>query len=145
MRRFTCQVSDQVIDGATPSSLLEFRSMMSTKTDISGRFFEKTCDMWHLTHEMWHVTCDMWHGTPDRWWEVNILSKFQVPSSYGLGVKIFWRYFGKRVTQFINLSINNKGVCRTAPATPGPLITMEGQGYLSSWSYLVWPWISTTF
>ena len=23
------------------------------------------------------------------WWEVNILSKFQVPSSNGLGVKVF--------------------------------------------------------
>ena len=31
-------------------------------------------ETWHMMHDMWHVTCDMW-------WEVNILSKSQVPSS----------------------------------------------------------------
>ena len=39
------------------------------------------------------LTCDMWHVTQDRWKEVNLLSKFQLPSSYRLGVKVFWRYF----------------------------------------------------
>ena len=39
---------------------------------------------------MWHVTCDTWQvggGEPSL--------KFQLPSSYGLGVKVFWRYFHK--------------------------------------------------
>ena len=36
-----------------------------------------TCDIWHVTRDKWHVTCDTWR-------EVNIISKFQVPSSYGL-------------------------------------------------------------
>ena len=37
----------------------------------------------------------MWHMTCDRWEEVNLLSKFRLPSSYGLGVKLFGRYFQK--------------------------------------------------
>ena len=56
---------------------------------------------------MWHVICDTWQLIHDTWSEVNILSKFQVSSSYGLGVKVFW--------------ISEEGVCRTAPATPGLL------------------------
>ena len=33
-----------------------------------------------------HATCEE---------EVNLLSKFQLPSSHGLGVNVFWRYFNK--------------------------------------------------
>ena len=44
-----------------------------------------------MTRDTWHVTCDMWH----TWWRVNILSKFQLPSSYALGVMMFWRFGGK--------------------------------------------------
>ena len=36
--------------------------------------------------------------------DMSPLKKVQFPSSYGLGMKVFWRYF-------------HKGVCRTAPAT----------------------------
>ena len=54
---------------------------------------------------------------------VNIVSKFQVPSSNGLGVMMFWRYFHKGwLSDWINESMNDGGVCRTAPATPGLLI-----------------------
>ena len=48
-----------------------------------------------MTHDMLHVTCDMWQMVGgEQKWEVNILSKFQVPrpSFYGLGVKIFFVY-----------------------------------------------------
>ena len=31
------------------------------------------------------MTCDMGHMESDTWWGVNILSKFQLSSSYGLG------------------------------------------------------------
>ena len=54
-----------------------------------------TCDMWHMTFETWHVTCDMWHVTCDLFWGVNILSKFQLPSSYCLWFMILWRSGGK--------------------------------------------------
>ena len=48
-----------------------------------------TCDTLYMTRDMCHVTHD--------WWvEGNLLSKFQLPSSYGLGVKVFWKYFLKR-------------------------------------------------
>ena len=36
---------------------------------------------------MSHITHDTRHMTSDRWEEVNILLKFQLPSSYGLGVR----------------------------------------------------------
>ena len=74
-----------------------------------------TPDTWHMTHDMWHML------------GVNILSKFQLPSSYGLGLTVFWRYFGKRLTQWLNQSINYEAVYRTAPATPGLLI-LDGVG-----------------
>ena len=47
-------------------------------------------------HKNWchlDMQTDMWHMTLDMWGEVNLFSKFQLPSSYGLGVKMFWRYF----------------------------------------------------
>ena len=61
------------------------------------------------------------------WWAVNILPKFEVPSSYGLAVMIFedWEEEGHGLTYLINKLINDKGVSRTAPATPGLLITVD--------------------
>ena len=47
-----------------------------------------TCDMWHVTGYTGHMTCDMF-------WGVNILSKFQLPSSYGLWFMVSWRLGGK--------------------------------------------------
>ena len=60
----------------------------------------------------------MWHMTGGGIWTFS--QKFKLPSSYALGVKVFWRYFHKgRVTE----SMNHKGVCRTALTTPGLLFT----------------------
>ena len=43
--------------------------------------------------------------------EVNLLSKFQVARSYGLGEKVFWSYFHKGwITQLFNDLMNDKGV-----------------------------------
>ena len=50
-----------------------------------------TGDRWHMTGDTWHVTYDTWHVTCDTWSGVNNLSKFPLPSSYGLGGKVFWR------------------------------------------------------
>ena len=52
-------------------------------------------DMWQVTHYSWHIKCDMWHMTHNRCGEVPRLTKFQLPSFYGLGVKVFWRYYNK--------------------------------------------------
>ena len=66
----------------------------------------------------WHMICYMWHMTSDMWQVVgvNILSKFQLPS--GLVKTVFWRLGGKG---WLYQLINDKGVSRTALATPGLL------------------------
>ena len=123
--------------------------------------WHKTLDMWHMTYDrweevnllskcqlpssyglgvrddMWHLTCDTWHVTPDTWhmtpniWDVSrdtqgvmkIVSKFQLPRSFGLGVKVSWRFWTKGwLAEWMNESIIDEAVCRTAPATPGLLI-----------------------
>ena len=108
---------------------------------VTHDMWHMTCDTWHVTHDTWHVTCntrgggvnilskcqlpcsDTWHVTHDTWQVshntqkvVNIVSKFQLPSSYGLGVKVFWRYFHKRsLTHWLTDSVYHEGVFRTAP------------------------------
>ena len=76
--------------------------------------------MWHMTCEMRHVTHDMWHVTRDMFGGMNILSKFQLPSSYCLWFMILWRSGGKGS---LCKWINYEAVYRTAPATPGLLIS----------------------
>ena len=49
----------------------------------------------HFTRGTWHKTCDTWHVTSDTWWGVNILSKCQLPKSYGFRESVFWRYFNR--------------------------------------------------
>ena len=61
------------------------------------------------------------HMTYDTQCVMNIISKFQLPSPYGLGLRVFGRYFDYRVTKVMNESMNDRGDCRTAPATPGLL------------------------
>ena len=75
-----------------------------------------------MTRDRWQVTRDTWHVTRDTFGGVNILSKFQLPSSYRLWFMILWRSGGKGwVTQLISWSMNYEAVYRTAPATPGLL------------------------
>ena len=52
--------------------------------------------MWHVIHDTWNITRDMWHVTLDMWHMEGgkILTKLQVSSSYGLGVKVSWRFGG---------------------------------------------------
>ena len=62
-----------------------------------------TCDKWHVTHDTWHMTRDMRHGTCEMLWGVNIISKFQLPSSSGLRFMLFWRLGGKgSISDWIN-------------------------------------------
>ena len=63
---------------------------------------------------MWHVTCDTW---PVMGGEYCV--KFQVPSSNDLGSIVFWIFWGKG---WLDQWISDRGVCRTARATPGLLI-----------------------
>ena len=65
--------------------------------------------------------------TCDRWGEVNLLSKFRLPSFYGLGMKVCLRYFHKEsLTQLVD----DKEVCWTAPATPGVFIIYRMQFFV---------------
>ena len=77
---------------------------------------------------MWHVTCDSWHVKCDMWWGVNILSTFQLPSSYGVGGMVFGRYFHKGVSECLSQWMIYKAVCRTAPVILGLfIISRPGQ------------------
>ena len=67
---------------------------------------------------------------------MNILSNFQLPSSSGLGLSVFGRYFDYRIPDSVNESINDGGDCRTAPATPGLLI-IEIQYFLKQKVFLM--------
>ena len=96
-------------------------------TNYHNHFVKKKYT-WHMTPDTWHLTLDTWHGTPDMGHlthgGVNILSKFQISSSHGLAVMILWRFGGKVLSDLSDL-ISNRGVCRTALATPGLLIRVE--------------------
>ena len=81
-----------------------------------------TPDTWHLTHETWHVICDMWHVTCDTWRGVNFLSKFQLPRSFSLGWTVSWRFWTKG---WFNEWMSDKGLWRTARASPGLLISID--------------------
>ena len=75
--------------------------------------------MWHVTHDMQRMTHDTWDVTCDMLWGVSILSKIQLPSSYGLGETVFWRYFHKGwISQLVTELMSDKAVSRTTPATP---------------------------
>ena len=73
-----------------------------------------------MTPDTWHLTPDTWHVKHDTQGVVNIVSQFQVPSSYSLGVKVFWKFWGKGwVSHLMNESISEQDVCRSATAKPG--------------------------
>ena len=67
-----------------------------------------TLDTWHVTHDTWRVTRDMWHVTCDTWWGVNIITKCQLPSSFGLWFMIFWRLGGKTRGHFCGIVFDQK-------------------------------------
>ena len=73
--------------------------------------------MWHMTCDKWHGTPDMWKVTCDMWWTFS-----KNVSSLALMVWE-WRRFedSEEKADSVNQSMNDKGVCRTAPATPGLL------------------------
>ena len=62
------------------TTLSKKRKKEKKKKKIYIDTWQVTLDMWQGTCDTWHGTCDMWHGTCDTWKEVNILSKFQVPT-----------------------------------------------------------------
>ena len=52
-------------------------------------------------------SCNMWHMSCNRFGKVNFLSKLKVPSSYSLGVNMFWRFLGKgSLREWLTESVN---------------------------------------
>ena len=49
--------------------------------------------MWHLKPDTWLLPTDMWHVIQREWW--HFFCKFYVPSFYGLGPTVFWKYLHK--------------------------------------------------
>ena len=87
----------------------------------------------HMTCDTWHLTPDMWRVTWDTWWGVNILSKFQLPNSYGLVLTVSWRFWTKGS---LNELMSDGGDCRTAPATLGLLnieSALPGEQFVDQW------------
>ena len=62
---------------------------------VDNRPFTNWLDNFIKKHTIWQMTNTMWHATCDTCLKVNILSKYQLPSSYGLREKVFWRYLHK--------------------------------------------------
>ena len=91
--------------------------------DPVGRFGEKwhqTCDRWLVTPNIWNVTPDMWHVG-----EVNLVSNFQLPCLYGLGMKVHWRYFHKgRLSDSMNQLIT-KVFVEQPPGCTGSVNTVK--------------------
>ena len=105
--------------------LSKFQLPSSYCLGVRGDTWHMTSDTWHVTYDMLQMTCAMWHTGV-----MIIVSNLQVPSSYGLGVKVWvWRFGCEyselkdhSIDKWMNKLFNHKGVCRTAPATPGLLI-----------------------
>ena len=96
LRSVQVQFLDLVDNRPSTNKLHHFVKKTQRKTKT---MWHVTCDMWHVTCDTWHVTRDTWHVTHDTWHMtclgggrgVNILSKFQLPSSYCLWFVILWR------------------------------------------------------
>ena len=82
-----------------------------------------THDMWHVTHDTWHMTPDTWRMTHDMFGEVNVPSKFQLPSSYCLWFMIIWRLEEK--ADLMNQLMNDKAVYRTAPGLLNMIVEVK--------------------
>ena len=71
-----------------------------------------TCDMWHVTQDMCHRTYDMWHLLGDEHYLKMSACKAWVGQCFeDISTKDDW----------LTKLMNDKVVCRTAPASPGLL------------------------
>ena len=76
-----------------------------------------TCDTWHVTCDTWHVTRGIWHVTCLGGWTFS-----QNFSSLALTVCDLCHYEDlEEKDDWVTDLMNDRGVCRTAPATPGLL------------------------
>ena len=85
-----------------------------------------TCNIWHMTCDMWHMTCDTWYAPCDIWHIVGgeHFLKISAPKGFWFVIYDILKIRRKRLTYSLNEWINDGGDCRTAPATPGLLISL---------------------
>ena len=81
--------------------------------------------MWQVTRDMWHVTRDTLYVTPDTWQVGGGEPSLKISAPYFLrfGIEGLMKIFSQIMTYWINEWVNDKGVYKTAPATPGLHIT----------------------
>ena len=78
--------------------------------------------MWPVTCDMWHLTCYMWHMEGGEH-SLKILG----PLLMRFGSEDVFTIFSQIMTQSMNEWMNNRGVCRTAPALPGLVNILVGR------------------
>ena len=84
---------------------------------------------------IWHVTCDIWHMTLRGRW--TLCQNFRSLALMVWKLRWFEEYFHKvSLNQLMNEWISEKGVCKTAPATPGLLKTSRDRKRLP-WENLI--------
>ena len=76
-----------------------------------------------MSRDTWHVTCETLHMTCDIQEVVKTVCTFQVPSSYGFGVKMIWTLGGKGSVTHLNNQLmttmfNRPGVAGAVPQSP---------------------------
>ena len=76
-------------------------------TDYLHHFF--LCDMWHMTHGVWWTLWQNFRSLALTVWELWCSEDISTKDD--------------PLNELINELMNYKGVCRTAPATPGLLKT----------------------
>ena len=78
-----------------------------------------TCDTWHVKHDTWHVTRDTWHV-----WGGQHSLKISAPQLSPFVFYDIMKIWRKRMSDLTNEWMNDEAVYRTAPATPGLLISL---------------------
>ena len=77
---------------------------------------QMTHDTWHMTYDMWHMACDMLWGRGGVW---TFSRNFSILALTVCDLWYFWSFWGNG---WLTEWMNDKTVCRTAPATPCLLI-----------------------
>ena len=92
-----------------------------------------------MTLDTWHVTPDTWHVTHDMWNMVGVENSLKISARQLLRLgmdtvhrTVSWRFWTKGWHKsWPTESVNDEGVYRKAPATPGLLISVIGGHYAS--------------
>ena len=114
--------------------MLKIDSLLTSSTilfilDFFIYTWNKICGTWHKTHDIWHMT-------GNTQWGMNILTKFQLPSSYDLEKTVFW--FGEKY-EWMNLVITKVFV--EQPSYTGSLKNWHHECYVNfclTFSSCVW-------